>query len=298
MIQKYARYKAIFLSLVLTCSCQLIGISSAATPRECFFKTSDGLRLHYTEAGDGEETLIFVPGWMMPAAVFDAQLAALSKHFRVIAFDPRSHGKSDVSAGAHTPRRRSQDLHELMQLLKSRKVILIGWSLGVMEVLDYLTMFKHKDIAGLVLIDNSIGMGRPPSSSKSSSGGPIGKSRESYLKNFIHGLTQKPMPAGMFEEIYASAHRMPQGVAKELINKPYPREHWSKAVLSQDIPILYVIRPRFEEQGRILAAKRPQLVQIELFPKAGHAIFIDEATKFNQLVTAFVYKIRNAQHFK
>ena len=39
----------------------------AGAPQHRYFKTSDGVRLHYLEAGTGPETLVFVPGWMMPA---------------------------------------------------------------------------------------------------------------------------------------------------------------------------------------------------------------------------------------
>lgn len=59
-----------------------------------FFTTSDGVRLHYLEAGTGP-ALIFVPGWTMPAEIWEAQLRDLSREFRVIALDPRSQGASE-----------------------------------------------------------------------------------------------------------------------------------------------------------------------------------------------------------
>ena len=53
------------------------------------FKTSDGVRLHYLEAGSGPQTIVFIPGWLMPAAVFEQQLIDLSNQYRVLALDPR-----------------------------------------------------------------------------------------------------------------------------------------------------------------------------------------------------------------
>ena len=38
-----------------------------------FFHTSDGVRLHYIEAGEGG-TLIFVPGWIVPAEFWQLQI--------------------------------------------------------------------------------------------------------------------------------------------------------------------------------------------------------------------------------
>ena len=54
-----------------------------------FFKTSDGLSLHYLEAGSGQPTLVFVPGWLMPAEIFEQQVLALSADHRVHVLDPR-----------------------------------------------------------------------------------------------------------------------------------------------------------------------------------------------------------------
>jgi pimeloyl-ACP methyl ester carboxylesterase len=120
------------------------GTASADSAKDCFFKTSDGVRLHYVEAGKGDRTIVFVPGWMMPASVFDAQVRELSKKHRVVAFDPRSQGKSEVFHGSHSPERRCKDLDELLRAAKADGPILAGWSLGVMEVLDYLAHYNRQ----------------------------------------------------------------------------------------------------------------------------------------------------------
>jgi non-heme chloroperoxidase len=271
--------------------------SSADSAKDCFFKTSDGVRLHYVEAGKGARTIVFVPGWMMPASVFDAQVRELSKKHRVVAFDPRSQGKSEVFRGPHSPERRCKDLHELLRATKADSPILAGWSLGVMEVLDYLAHYKPANLAGLVLIDNSIGEGgalgasSPPPPRVSSAKPPPEPDpdqRAADLKRFTLGLTKKPMAPAMFETIFASARRVPYQAARELINKPYPREYWRDTLLAQTVPILYVVRPRFEGQGRLLCSKRPGQAQMEVFSAAGHALFIDEPARFNRLVGGFV----------
>lgn len=273
------------------------GTATADSSKDCFFKSSDGVRLHYLEAGKGGRTLVFVPGWMMPASVFDAQVKELSKRHRVVAFDPRSQGKSEVFNGSHSPERRSKDLHELLQTVKAEKPILAGWSLGVMEVLDYLARYKPGNLGGLVLIDNSIGEGGSPGAKPSPAPqkpapapAPDPEERAAYLKRFTLGLTKKPMSQGMFDSIFTSARQVPYQAARELINKPYPREYWRDTLLAQKVPILYAIRPRFEEQGKLLCAKRPAQAQMEVFPEAGHALFIDEPARFNRLVGTFAEK--------
>ena len=277
------------------------GTASADSAKDCFFKTSDGVRLHYVEAGKGDRTIVFAPGWMMPASVFDAQVRELSKKHRVVAFDPRSQGKSEVFHGSHSPERRCKDLDELLRAAKADGPILAGWSLGVMEVLDYLAHYKPTNLAGLILIDNSIGEGGSPGAAsapppKVSSTKPLPEpdpdQRAAYLKRFTLGLTKKPMAPAMFDAIFASARQVPYPAARELINKPYPRAYWRDTLLAQRVPILYAVRPRFEAQGRMLCAKRPGQAQLEVFSDAGHALFIDEPARFNRLVGEFVERAR------
>lgn len=47
--------------------------------------------MHYLEAGSGS-TLLFIPGWMLPAWLFERQIESFSQKHRVIALDPRSQG--------------------------------------------------------------------------------------------------------------------------------------------------------------------------------------------------------------
>ena len=44
--------------------------------RDGWFRTSDGVRLHYLVGGSGR-TVVFVPGWTMPAEIWAPQL----RHF-------------------------------------------------------------------------------------------------------------------------------------------------------------------------------------------------------------------------
>ena len=56
------------------------------------FITSDGVKLHYLEAGKGQP-LVMIPGWSQSAAQFKHQLSGLSDKYRVIAIDMRGHGE-------------------------------------------------------------------------------------------------------------------------------------------------------------------------------------------------------------
>ena len=50
------------------------------------FTTSDGVRLHYLEAGSGNP-LVLIHGWSQCAEEFKHQIAGLSNRYHVIAID-------------------------------------------------------------------------------------------------------------------------------------------------------------------------------------------------------------------
>ncbi|PYX48955.1 MAG: hypothetical protein DMG79_10495, partial [Acidobacteria bacterium] len=88
----------------------------AQTPKSDFFKTSDGIRIHYLEAGSGQP-IVFIPGWTMPAWIWQKQIDEFSKKYHVVAVDPRSQGESDQPTFGHLPETRARDYKELVDHL-------------------------------------------------------------------------------------------------------------------------------------------------------------------------------------
>lgn len=259
-----------------------------------YFKTSDGVRLHYIEAANNpdqsKQTLVLIPGWIMPAAVFNAQIESLSRHYRVLALDPRSHGQSDIAKSGHDPLRRTQDIDEFLKAANVQDFILAGWSLGVLESLDYVARYHPKNLKGLILIDNSVGEGKPPGGRASNFTQTMNdpKKREVYLRQFSKDIFRKPAPPEIAQAVVESALRAPPKAAIELINQPYPRTYWRETLEKQDIPVMYAITPRYKDQGEALETKRPpDKVTVLIFDQAGHAIFVDEADRFNAAVLDF-----------
>lgn len=262
----------------------------AAPVQHHTFKTSDGVRLHYLEAGTGPQTIVFVPGWLMPAAVFEQQLIGLSNQYRVLALDPRSQGLSELTKLSHAPARRIKDLDEFLKFAKVKEFILAGWSLAVLESLDYVANYAPKDLKGLILIDNSVGEGRPPAGRKSNFQQTMNdpKKREQYMRTFSQDIYRQTPPPLIAQAVLDSALRAPANVAIQLLNQPYPREYWRDTLEKQKIPVLFAARPWLKEQADALERKRPaDLITIAMFDQAGHALFVDEPETFNAAVRAF-----------
>lgn len=254
------------------------------------FNTTDGVRLHYIEAGQGEQAIILIPGWLMPAAVFEKQFEALSRQYRVLALDPRSQGLSEVTNQSHAPKRRIQDIAEFLKAAQVKEFILAGWSLGVLESLDYVARYNPTGLRGLILIDNSVGEGRPPKGRRSNFAQTMNDpvKREQYMKTFSKDIYRQAPPPVLAQAVLDSALQAPPKVAIQLLNQPYPRTYWSETLQKQKVPVLYAVRPWLKEQADALKVKRaPELITIEMFDKAGHALFVDEPDTFNQAVLRF-----------
>ncbi|MGI4955758.1 MAG: alpha/beta fold hydrolase [Janthinobacterium lividum] len=260
----------------------------AAQAADKQFTTSDGVRLHLIEAGPpNANTIVFVPGWTMPAWIFQLQVNALSARYHVVALDPRGQGYSDVPSTGYDHLRRGQDIAELIQSLGSRTVVLVGWSLGVLDSLAYVQQYGDRRLAGLVLIDNSIGENPPPSPSRA----PVRRgprlNREQQMQRFVAGMFNVNPGAAYLEQLTEAALRTPPDAAAALANYSVPRTYWRQAVYAVQKPILYVVRPRFAAQAANLATNDP-LAETAVFTQAGHALFVDEPARFNALLESFV----------
>jgi microsomal epoxide hydrolase len=277
------------------CAFALLLLAVAARADEIqdgYFHTTDGVRLHYREAGSAGRTLLFIPGWLMPAEIFDGQLRALSMHYHVFALSPRSQGRSDAYPGLHTPDLRARDIKEFVEQVAPGEFVLVGWSLGVMEGLDYVARFRPGGLKAMVLIDNSIGEAQPPRAQPSKRPATeTSAERVQRLRAFVRSMFHTPQPTEFIDLIDRSVLRVPNDIAQELLAKPYPREYYKNVIYKEGVPVLYAITPRFRDQGAALAAHLP-VARVAVYPTAGHALFVDAAADFNADLERFLEDVR------
>jgi non-heme chloroperoxidase len=250
------------------------------------FTSSDGVRLHYLDAGPpAAHTIVFVPGWAMPAWIFAAQIEAFSHTYHVIAFDPRGQGESEIADGGYEPIRRGQDIAELIARLGPAPVVVVGWSLGVLDTLAYVHTHGDARLAGMVLVDNSVGEEPAPGPRKPSHAPPI--SHATFMARFVRSMFKTPQSADYLQQLTEAAMRLPEPDAVKLLNYPVPRTYWREAVYSTSKPVLYVVRPWLAGQAENLARHHPA-AQSEIFADAGHALFVDDAQRFNAVMDDFL----------
>lgn len=267
---------------------------TAAMPRNIndhFFLTSDGVRLHYLEAGPPTaHTLVFVPGWTMPAWIWMPQIQALAHSYHIIAFDPRGQGDSAVPANGYEPVRRGMDVAELIASLKGRRVVVVAWSLGVLDTLASINVVGDDHLAGLVLVDNSVGEEPPPTPTYRPQA-PVRRgpppTYTQRMRAFVRAMFHRPQSPAYLDRLSQATLRTPEGASRLLLAYPVPRSYWREAIYSTRVPVLYAVRPRWVAQGENLVRNRPN-TEMEVFSDAGHALFVDEPARFNTVTEQFL----------
>jgi pimeloyl-ACP methyl ester carboxylesterase len=119
----------------------LVIASTAAMALEDKYFDSAGVNIRYVEQGAGEPVILVqgfsgnIEGWIN-LGIF----AELAKTYRVIAFDPRGHGKSGKP---HDPAQygaeMGQDVIRLMDYLKVPKAHIMGYSMGASIIAQQVT---------------------------------------------------------------------------------------------------------------------------------------------------------------
>ena len=253
-----------------------------------FFTTSDGVHLHYLEAGNrNQQTILFIPGWTMPAWIWDQQMDAFAKSYHVVAFDPRGQGNSEIARSGYEPGRRGRDIGELIALLGRQPPLVVAWSLGVLDILAYVKATGDQRIAGLVLVDNSIGEEPAPQPPPPQQRGAAKPPHNVFMHQFVRGMFRTHQPNSWLDRLTQSCLRTPEPAAKALLAYPVPRSYWRDAVYSTDKPVLYVVRPRWTGQAENLVSKHKS-AEMVLFADAGHALFVDNPARFNASLADFI----------
>jgi microsomal epoxide hydrolase len=264
----------------------------AAALADRWFVTSDSVRLHYLSGGSGPgPTIIFVPGWTMPAEIWEPQLRYFAGSHHVIAFDPRSQGASQRVTEGNFVDRRAQDIHELIRHLGDHHVVLVGWSLGVIEILQMIERFGTGDIAALVCVDGLIWVTPNSNTAAFFDSALVGmlRDRRNFTAAFVRGMYHTHRNAAYLARITRAALSTPTPTAYTLMASAYAvgRRDWRPALGHVDRPVLFVGTPFTRETADTVRARVPA-TRVEILERAGHAVFVDDPERFNRILESFL----------
>ena len=255
--------------------------------RSNYFQTSDGVELHYLEAGSGP-TLVFVPGWTMPAEIWQHQLHYFASTHRVIALDPRGQGRSEKPAFGYQPSRRALDIGELLEHIGGEPAVVAGWSLAMQEVLVLAHEYGTENIRAVVLVDYAIDFDVAGLTPRFIS---LQVEREEWTREFVTAIHRSPQSDEYLEAMTQAALSTPTNAAAVMIANLIlmgPTD-LSPALDSLDRPALFISssQPWAVEQAELVREGWPE-IRVEVIDETAHALFVDKPEEFNRVLEEFV----------
>ncbi|ANY66211.1 alpha/beta hydrolase [Paenibacillus sp. BIHB 4019] len=117
----------------------------------------DGKKMNVLIQGDGEETIVLLPGYgtAAPALDFKPLIDELSPSYKVVAVEPFGYGLSDGTDKERTTENIVNELHEALQALNIDRYILMGHSITGIYGIDYANKYTN-EVTAFVGIDSSV----------------------------------------------------------------------------------------------------------------------------------------------
>lgn len=109
--------------------------------------------INHKLTGKGD-CLTLIHGLAENLTVWKYQVPALARHYQVLAYDVRGHGKSDVGEGDCSAKDLAHDLSLLLDALKIKDTFIVGFSMGGVIALQFALDYPQRT-KGMVVLSSS-----------------------------------------------------------------------------------------------------------------------------------------------
>ncbi len=256
----------------------------------------NGTRLYYELAGRGEP-LVLIHGWSFDTRCWDDQVPAFSQHFRVLRYDLRGFGRSDVpqvgAAYSHT-----DDLVALLDHLDLERVHLLGHSFGGRIAIDFALRYPERTLS-LLLPEAAVDLNDPPALEELSAW--IGSTWRAGREEGVAAARQIWLQGSPFAPAMDNAHASAK--VRQMV-EDYSGWHWQNDNPSVGIdlyprerladirlPTLIVLGLLNTQYYHEVAAIQHQYIPNSTFitmAGVGHALNIEDPAEFNRIVLEFL----------
>lgn len=274
----------------------------ASLGRAEYIEVEKGVKLHVTDIGEGKP-IVLIHGWPLSDAMYEYQYQYLaSKGFRVIGITLRGFGQSDRPYGKYDFDVFSDDIKVVLEKLKIQDATLGGFSMGGAVVIHYVTKYNAAHVSKLALF------GAAAPSWIQREGYPFGLNKTDVDGVIQSTLTGRQDLIASFGALFpAKEGNISKNVEKWLEN--INLQAWPYAV-TQSITALrdLDLRPELAKikipvaifhgtQDKLcdftFAEQLHKSIKdsyIVRFENSGHALFVEEAAKFNSELEKFARK--------
>lgn len=255
-----------------------------------FIDTLKG-RLHYELEGPaGAPVLVLSNSLGTTCDMWLPQLPTLLQHFRVLRYDTRGHGQSDVTPGPYTMAQLGGDVVALLDALNIDRADFCGLSMGGMTGI-WLGIHSPQRVGKLVLCNTSAAIGVPEVWNTR-----IAKVRQDGVDSIVDDVLQRWFTADFLAHAPAQVERVREMLANTPVegyvaNCAAVRDMDQRSGLSQIAAPTLVIGGKFDkatppEHGELIARSIPGARYVEL--NAAHLSNWEKAQGFTQHLLDFL----------
>jgi non-heme chloroperoxidase len=259
------------------------------------------VNLHVIEGGrdNGRPALVLLPGWGMPADVWQAQAETFAEDRRVIVITPRSQGRSTMTSAGLVPDQRARDLKMVLEIANVNSAVLIGWSQAVQDVGAYVAEFGTSRLAAIVFVDGALSRGWPAEvASQAQPGSHIHLGQiflsnpQAYADGMIKAIVRtRPLPA-VAETMRRSVASTPPALGYSAMLGSLFGKDRTPVLERIDRPLLVIASDGASNLDRQRAqAERVKDGTFVVVKGAGHAVFVDRPAEFAMHLRQFLERI-------
>lgn len=268
-----------------------------------YIPSSDGTRIAVEDTGPRDApTFVLIHGWAQARLAWEAQ-APLAARYRLLGVDLRGHGQSDApqDPAAYTDTRLwADDVRAVLDTLRPRAPILVGWSYGARVIGAYLATHGAGPVAGIALAGGLLALGTAREAWMAGPDSP-GMTRALYTEDdvvraaatraFVAACTHAPLDPAFTARLIAANDGVSALVRRSLFRADVDlRPVWA----AFDRPALVVhgaqdtVIPA--AVGEAAAATLPK-ADLQIYDACGHAPFLEHPARFNADLAALAARI-------
>jgi microsomal epoxide hydrolase len=155
--------------------------------------------------------------------------------------------------------------------------------------------FGTGDVAALVFVDGLVWVTPNSNNAAFFDSALVGmvRDRRTFTAAFVRGMYRTRRDPAYLERITRAALSTPTPTAYTLMASAYavgPRD-WRPALTRVDRPVLFVGTGFTRETADTVRARVPG-TRVEILEHAGHAVFVDDAERFNRILESFLQGLR------
>ena len=208
----------------------------------------DGKQMNVVQSGDGDQTIVLLPGLGTAAPGLDFQplIDELDDTYRVVAVEPFGTGLSDQTDTPRTAANITREVHEALQYLDVNRYVLMGHSIAGIYALSYSAAYADELVA-FVGIDSSVP--DQPGADEPIPAGLISTMSTLGITRALTALAPDPYLGLPYDEetiermkLLSSKNAAAPTLVNEMDNTPANFASVSGATFPADLPVLLFVR--------------------------------------------------------